>query len=113
MSKFSSADIKEVQDFSPINSSVLLNYLFMFEYKGKDSYASFSAMITPSGGINYDELNGADLIYNAETDKILEDAFRSQTAQGGIFLLKMVAIQNYKAWGEEMFESQLLSLRNG
>ena len=32
----------------------------MFEYKGKDSYASFSAMITPSGGINYDELNGAE-----------------------------------------------------
>lgn len=101
MSKFSSADIKEVQDFSPINSSVLLNYLFMFEYKGKDSYASFSAMITPSGGINYDELNGADLIYNAETDKILEDAFRSQTAQGGIFLLKWLPYRITKLGGKK------------
>lgn len=101
MSRFSSADIKKVQSFSPINSSMLLNYLFMYEYKGKDSYASFSAMITPSGGINYDELSGTDLIYNSETDKLQEDAFRSQTSQNGIFLLKWLPYKVVKLGGKK------------
>lgn len=101
MGKFSSADTKEVQDFSPINSSMSLNYLFMFGYEGKDSYASFSAIITPSSGINYNELSGADLIYNSETDKLLEDTFRSQTAQSGIFLLKWLPYRIIELGGKK------------
>lgn len=100
MSKVSSKDIKEVQDFSPLNSSMLLNYLFMFEYKEKDSYASFSAMITPSDGNNYNELNGADLIYDSDTDKLMEDMFISQAAQGGIFLLKWLPYKIIKLCGK-------------
>lgn len=88
MSKLSSADIKEVQEFSSMTSLMSSDYLFMFDYKGKDSYSSFSAMIRPSGGVNYDELNGTDLDYDAEIDKLLEDEFRNQSVQNGIFILK-------------------------
>ena len=101
MNKLLSADIKEIQDYSSINSLQPLNYLFMYVYKERDSYASFSAMIMPSGGINYDELSGTDLIYNSETDKFLEDAFRSQTVQGGFFLLKWLPYKITKLGGKK------------
>lgn len=104
MNKISSADIKELQGFSPIKSSMSPNYLFMFEYKGKDSYASLSAMIMPSGGINYNELRGAELIYNTETDKILKDAFRNQTAQSGIFILKWLPYRITRIGGKICLE---------
>lgn len=101
MSKYSSAKMKEVQSFSPTSSSMPLKYLFMYDYKENDSYASISAMITPSGGINYDELSGADLIYNSETDKLLEETFKSQTAQSGIFLLKWLPYRITKLGGKK------------
>lgn len=101
MRKYFSADIKKIYDFSPELSSTSINYLFMYEYERNDSYASFSAMITPSGGINYDELSGADLIYDTETDKLLEEEFRNQIMQSGIFILKWLPYSITKLGGKK------------
>lgn len=101
MTKLSSSEIADALSVVSADDLKQSKYLFMYGYRGNDSYSHLSALISQSNGENIDYLTGTELIYDETTDRELEESFSNNMARNGYVVLKWLPYKYIKVGGKK------------
>ena len=81
--------INDVKNLMPSSLRDQAHYLFMSVYDEKDAYASISVNYLPGDGSgSFDDMSPAELAYDEEIDKFIEEQNTVAMAKGGTYVLK-------------------------